>query len=60
MEVEGKAVENPKWEAKQEQPVCNSKAEIVDSETIKFTWDATGDANPKAKLPKEKKWGYGQ
>lgn len=39
--VAGKLV-TPTWTAHQEQPACSSKATVVDSSTIKFTWDANG------------------
>jgi len=39
LEVEGEEV-TPTWEAKQMRPACNSQTEIVDSRTIKMTWDS--------------------
>ena len=65
VEVENKHVENPEWKSMQEQPKCNSKCEIVNNETIKFTWDAkSSDDNDKNNHPMvpffaQKKWGYG-
>jgi hypothetical protein len=44
LEVDGKEVQSPAWEAKLEQPACNSKTTIVDPQTIKFTWDASSEA----------------
>jgi len=39
VEVEGKLISKPDWRALQERPACNSKAEVVDASTIKFSWD---------------------
>ena len=41
VEVEGKLVANPTWETHQEQPACDSKAQVVDARTLKITWDAS-------------------
>ena len=41
MEVDGVEVKDAKWAAKQEQPMCDSKAVVVDASTISFTWDPT-------------------
>eukprot|EP00729_Bicosta_minor_P007264 gene7264-33170_t len=73
MEVDGKPV-TPTWTAAQERPACNSKCEVVDSKTIKFTWDdsSTEGAAPPAAAsnstaaaslkvpPPLPKWGYGK
>lgn len=40
VEVDGEVVENPEWSAQQEQPACDSKAIVVDSSTIEFTWSS--------------------
>eukprot|EP00937_MAST-01D_sp_MAST-1D-sp2_P003109 g3109.t1 len=58
VEVDGKAVANPQWQALQEQPACDSKAIVKDSKTIQFTWNpsktaATAGLNAGAPL----KWG---
>jgi hypothetical protein len=52
VEVENQVVSSPKWEAMQKDPACDSKATVVDSSTIKFTWNSNAQATPK-------KWGYG-
>ena len=62
VEVDGQVVASPEWSALQEQPACNSKAQVVDSATIKFTWDPTA-ADPQ-QLPTPTngtlaKWGVG-
>ena len=68
VEVENKHVENPEWKSMQEQPKCNSKCEIVNNETIKFTWDAkssdddddnNNNNHPALPFFAQKKWGYG-
>lgn len=61
VEVEGKEVKSPNWEAKQEQPKCNSKATIVDDQTIRFTWDTSSESNSVAPTVKKamRKWGFG-
>jgi len=41
LEVDGQEVESPVWEAVLEKPACNSQTTIVDSKTIKMTWDAS-------------------
>ena len=41
MEVDGVEVKDAKWAAKQERPMCDSKAVVVDASTISFTWDPT-------------------
>jgi hypothetical protein len=51
VQVDGKPV-TPEWTAKQEQPKCDSKATVVDSKTIKFTWATTATSTPA-------KWGSG-
>lgn len=62
LEVDGKAVVGPKWSALQEQPACDSKAVIVDSQTIQFTWDtssaSTGVVEGQQKRPAPAKWGH--
>jgi hypothetical protein len=40
VEVEGKLVENASWTAFQEQPKCDSKATILNSSAVQFTWNA--------------------
>jgi len=55
LEVDNNPVKLIAWEAKQENPACDSKTTIIDSNTIKFTWDA----NSKLKDPELSKWGYG-
>ena len=65
IEVENKHVANPEWKAMQEQPKCNSKCEVVDDATLKFTWDATSEIqeeNKNTTRPSfiQKKWGYGK
>lgn len=39
LEVDGKWVEHPEWRALQKNPACGSQALVVDSQTLKFTWD---------------------
>jgi len=58
LEVEGKEVSNPAWEAHQLQPACSSQTEIVDSRTIKMTWDtsASSSAPLRTGLPFPAKW----
>ena len=48
VEVDYKPVVSPTWQALQERPACSSKAVIVDSATVKITWD------PDAELVEEK------
>jgi hypothetical protein len=55
LEVEGKQVKNVQWQAKQERPKCNSKATVVDSETISFSWSPTDVEQPAPPV----KWGHG-
>jgi hypothetical protein len=57
LEVDGKEVKNPKWEAKNEQPACSSECKIVDGETIKFTWDPSSLEAPTLP-PLPAKWGF--
>lgn len=57
LEVDGKQVKNPAWKAKQEQPACSSASSIVNSETIKFTWDPSSSDTASPPLPA--KWGFG-
>ena len=59
VEVDGKPVTNPNWQAQQEKPACNSKATIVDAATIKFSWDTSGAAPESATSGAEPKWGFG-
>lgn len=40
IEVNGQAVENAQWVAKQEQPKCSSQARVLDSQTIEISWTA--------------------
>mmetsp|Transcript_46837 Transcript_46837/g.101748 ORF Transcript_46837/g.101748 Transcript_46837/m.101748 type:complete len:262 (+) Transcript_46837:2-787(+) len=61
--VADKIVDSPTWEAKQEQPACKSEATIVDPHTIKFTWQASKEAEtaglpPLGSFPN--KWGTGR
>jgi len=60
VEVDGKAVAAPAWEAKQEDPACNSQATVVDSQTVKFTWSPTADAPTRGlSATAPQKWGNG-
>lgn len=45
VEVNYQRVVAPAWQALQERPACNSKAEIVDSATVKLTWDPSAEAS---------------
>lgn len=58
VEVEGQLVQDPLWEAKQERPACGSKTEIVDSHTIKMTWDTSASSTlaSELSLPVPRKW----
>merc|ERR1711907_191702 len=66
MEVDGKPA-TPEWKSVQGASyMCKSKATIVDSKTIKFTWDATDTAgikdnaaNSTASVRFPSKWGWG-
>ena len=46
VEVDGKPVARPKWQALQERPACNSEAVVVDPATIQFTWDPSATHVP--------------
>jgi hypothetical protein len=39
--VNGAKVDSPSWVAKEEEPTCQSKAVVVDSETIEITWETS-------------------
>jgi hypothetical protein len=39
--VNGAKVDSPTWVAKEEEPTCQSKAVVVDSETIEITWETS-------------------
>ena len=41
LEVEGQQVKSPQWQAVPETPKCKSVTTIVDSATIKITWDSS-------------------
>mmetsp|Transcript_37086 Transcript_37086/g.54502 ORF Transcript_37086/g.54502 Transcript_37086/m.54502 type:complete len:469 (+) Transcript_37086:62-1468(+) len=58
LEVDGEEVSDVAWEAKQENPMCDSKATVVDSKTLKFEWDAKADIadDAKAVLDEPQKW----
>lgn len=43
--VDNKLVENPEWKAVDYRPACKSHTEIVDSKTIKMTWDSTASTD---------------
>ena len=61
IEVDGKAV-TPDWKAEQEDPKCDSKATIVNPETIKFTWNSKARTRNNVAIPaleSMKKWGFG-
>ena len=45
--VDGTTI-TPTWAANQEDPKCNSKAVVVDSKTIKFTWDSSSSDDLRA------------
>lgn len=62
LEVEGKAVPSPQWEAKQENPACHSESSVVDAKTLKFTWDNKKEftATLPAKDTFPEKWGFGK
>ena len=57
VEVDGKPVTSPTWQALQEQPACDSKAVVVDSSTIKFTWDTTASSAAAMVEGSLAKWG---
>lgn len=38
VEVNGKKVANPEWQAKEESPVCGAKTVVVNSTAIDITW----------------------
>lgn len=60
MEVDNKPV-TPEWKAMQERPACDSKAVVVDSKTIKFSWIPTGPPANTAQLAgAPPKWGARQ
>ena len=60
VEVAGELLTQVPWEAKDERPKCDSATEIVDSQTIRFTWDPSDDkegtAPTEVKAPP--KWGF--
>jgi hypothetical protein len=65
LEVEGKEVKNPAWESHQEKPKCDSKATVVNSTAISFTWQAKSLSSvEKPESAKTgfspAKWGYGK
>ena len=39
VEVDYKQVTNPTWVAAQERPACDSVATVVDSATVKISWN---------------------
>lgn len=43
LQVDGGHVENAKWVAKQESPKCGSKTTVVDSKTVRISWNPTDD-----------------
>ena len=51
VEVDGRPVESPQWQALEERPACDSKATVVDPKTIKFTWSASATAAQETELP---------
>ena len=66
VEVDYKPVAAPAWEALQERPACSSKAEVVDSATIKITWDPSAEVAAVAPVEEAEpmewpaKWGLGE
>jgi hypothetical protein len=40
IEVEGKAIDNPRFVPKQQKVACDSKAVIVDAKTVELKWTA--------------------
>jgi hypothetical protein len=49
IELDGKPV-TPSWQPFQYKPACNSQAVVIDSTSVKFTWDTKEDSNVNATL----------
>ena len=40
-QVDGVAVEEPLWVAKQSNPACESEANVIDSSTVEISWSTS-------------------
>jgi len=58
VEVDGKPVV-AQWQAKQENPACDSKATVIDPSTVSISWSSSSELSSSVHLSASRKWGYG-